>query len=200
MKFILLLASYLIGSISWAIILGKIFYKKDIRNFGSGNAGATNVLRTFGKKFAIATLILDVLKGFIPSIIGYKLFGDVGLLLAGIGAVCGHNWPIYFNLKGGKGVATSVGVFLATSPLFVFALTVVFFTTVAISKMVSLGSIASALASILMGIYYLFTKRYERAILLIALGVIAIWRHKSNIYRIRMGQESKLGKKWLFVI
>lgn len=200
MKFILLLASYLIGSISWAIILGKIFYKKDIRNFGSGNAGATNVLRTFGKKFAIATLILDVLKGFIPSIIGYKLFGDVGLLLAGIGSVCGHNWPIYFNLKGGKGVATSVGVFLATSPLFVLIMAIVFFTTVAISKMVSLGSIAAALASILVGIYYLVTKRYERAILLIALGIISIWRHKSNIYRIRMGEESKLGKKWLFMI
>ena len=195
MKFILLLASYLIGSISWAIILGKIFCKKDIRDFGSGNAGATNVLRTFGKNFAIATLILDSLKGFIPSIIGYKLFGDVGLLLAGVGAVCGHNWPIYFNLKGGKGIATSLGVFIAVSPLLALELGIVFFMTVAISKMVSLGSIAAALASILQGIYYLVTKRYERAILLIALGVIAIWRHKSNIYRIRMGQESKLGKK-----
>ena len=195
MKFILLLASYLIGSISWAIILGKIFCKKDIRDFGSGNAGATNVLRTFGKNFAIATLILDVLKGFIPSIIGYKLFGDVGLLLAGVGAVCGHNWPIYFNLKGGKGIATSLGVFIAVSPLLALELCIVFFITVAISKMVSLGSIAAALASILQGIYYLVTKRYERAILLIALGVIAIWRHKSNIYRIRTGQESKLGKK-----
>lgn len=195
MKFILLLASYLIGSISWAIILGKIFCKKDIRDFGSGNAGATNVLRTFGKNFAIATLILDALKGFIPSIIGYKLFGDVGLLLAGVGAVCGHNWPIYFNLKGGKGIATSLGVFIAVSPLFALELVIVFFITVAISKMVSLGSIAAALASILQGIYYLVTKRYARAILLISLGVIAIWRHKSNIYRIRMGQESKLGKK-----
>lgn len=195
MKFILLLASYLTGSISWAIILGKIFCKKDIRDFGSGNAGATNVLRTFGKNFAIATLILDVLKGFIPSIIGYKLFGDVGLLLAGIGAVCGHNWPIYFNLKGGKGIATSLGVFIAVSPLLALGLAIVFFITVTISKMVSLGSIAAACASILQGINYLATKRYERAILLIALGVIAIWRHKSNIYRIRMGQESKLGKK-----
>lgn len=195
MKFILLLVSYLIGSISWAIILGKIFCKKDIRDFGSGNAGATNVLRTFGKNFAIATLILDVLKGFIPSMIGYKLFGDAGLLLAGIGAVCGHNWPIYFNLKGGKGVATSLGVFIAVSPLFVLVLAIVFFTTVASSKMVSLGSIAAAVASIIQGIYYLATKRYERAILLIVIGSIVIWRHKSNIHRIRTGQESKLGKK-----
>lgn len=195
MKFIFLLLSYLVGSISWAIILGKIFRKEDIRDFGSGNAGATNVLRTFGKNFAIATLLLDTLKGFLPSMIGYKLFGDVGLLLGGVGAVCGHNWPIYFNLKGGKGIATSLGVFIALSPLFALTLILIFSIVVGITKIVSLGSIAAACTSVIKGIYYLVTKKYEVAVLLIILGAIAIWRHRSNIHRIRMGQESKLGKK-----
>lgn len=195
MKLLLFFISYLIGSISWAIAIGKLYFHKDIRDFGSGNAGATNVLRSFGKRMAFVTFILDFFKGFIPTLIGYRLFGLEGVLYSGLGVVVGHNWPIYFGFKGGKGISTSFGVFMAYKPTYALALVVVFTIVVSLSKMVSLGSIGGALTSITIGIIEISEKKYPTGILLILLGLIAIYKHRSNIDRILKGKESKLGKK-----
>ncbi|WP_300408237.1 glycerol-3-phosphate 1-O-acyltransferase PlsY [Lagierella sp.] len=195
MKIILFLISYLVGSISWAVVISRVFYKKDIRDFGSGNAGTTNIYRTFGKKVAFITFLLDFLKGFLPTFIGYRLFGNEGVLLAGLGAVLGHNWPIFFGFKGGKGIATSFGVFMAFNPIYAFILVCVFFILVLLTKFVSLGSIGGAVVGVILGIINILKENQYIGILLLSLATIAIYRHRQNISRLLKGEEAKLGKK-----
>ncbi len=195
MKVLLFLLSYLVGSISWAVVISRLFYKKDIRDFGSGNAGTTNIYRTFGKKVALLTFFLDFLKGFLPTFIGYRFFGAEGVLFTGLGSVIGHNWPIYFAFKGGKGIATSFGVFMAFNPLYALILVCVFFILVASTKYVSLGSLGGAVTGIVLGIINLLHSDLYIGILLLSLATIAIYRHRENISRLLKGKEAKLGKK-----
>ncbi len=197
---------YLLGSINTAVILSKIVYKQDIRTQGSGNAGMTNMNRVYGKKAALFTFLGDFCKGILAVLIGKLLLGlagfdtSYGACIAGIFAVIGHNWPIYFGFKGGKGVLTSFSVLLIVVPiptLIVFALFVIL---VAITRYVSLGSIVGA-ASLPVIVFfagdYLLSVSGLSSVFYLCTFVAAliIIRHHANIKRLIKGQESKLSLK-----
>lgn len=190
-----ILISYLIGCFSSAYFIGKISKKIDIRSYGSGNAGATNALRVLGKKMGALTLVLDVLKGILAVIIGYKVMGLKGELLAGLFVVMGHNWPVFLNFKGGKGVATSLGVLFMLNWKVALISLIIAIVIVTITKYVSLGSIIGSLvAPILM---VLISREYNQLLFLttLVLGLLSVYRHKANIYRLLKGEESKIGSK-----
>lgn len=183
---------YLLGSVNTSLVVGK-FYGTDVRNHGSGNAGLTNSLRVLGKKAAFLVLLGDVLKGIISCIIGSFAAGGLGLMAAGAGAVLGHNWPLYFNFKGGKGVLVSASVlFMMDWKIAIIAL-VIFIIIVALTRYVSLGSIIGAIVFPITAI--IFKKDISFVLFAFAIGLLAIIRHKANIERILNGTESKLGFK-----
>ena len=211
---IVAIISYLIGSIMFSVIFTKKFAGFDVRTRGSGNAGSTNVLRTAGKKVAIITLICDILKGVVAVLIGY-IVGKLTkasvatcqmlILTAGVMVVLGHTFPIFFKFKGGKGVATSLGVLLMINwriglICLVFALLIM-----AISRMVSLGSISAAILFPVLCIFinenYLIKANHFGYILFgIILGLLVVFNHRSNLKRIFSGKENKLNfSKWLIV-
>ncbi len=189
------LVGYFAGSISPATVAGKM-YGIDIRKEGSGNPGTTNVLRTLGKKAAAVTLVIDVLKGYLPAAAAGLLVSETALIAAATGAILGHMWPVFFHFKGGKGVATTFGAIMAFDwrvGLFalVFALLGVFLT-----KRVSCGSIAASIAFPIAA--YLFINRFPGSLgweylWAAALGILIIWRHRSNIMRLIKGEEPPLG-------
>lgn len=188
--------SYLIGNFSGSIILSKFLLKKDIRELGSGNAGATNALRVFGKKVGALTFLIDFLKGLIITIIGQQLFGDIGILIAGLAVVIGHDWPVIFGLKGGKGISTSFGVLVIAAPKFVIAMLVLFIVVVKLSKYVSLGSVIMSICAVTLGMYkIIYNINIYTGILLVVLGFISLYKHRSNIRRLILGNENKLVKK-----
>lgn len=197
MKYVFLgFISYLIGNFSGGIIVSKIILGEDIRSHGSGNAGATNALRVFGKRIGALTFLIDFLKGLIMVLIGKYLFGDIGILISGLAVVIGHDWPAVFSFRGGKGIATSFGVLVLAAPKFVLAMLVLFTVVVSISKYVSLGSIIMSICAILLGVYKIYTEvNTYIGILLIALGIISIYKHIPNIIRLINGNENKLVKK-----
>lgn len=191
------LVAYLIGSINFAIIFSKKFAGFDLRERGSKNAGTTNVLRTVGKKAAILTLICDMLKGVVSVLLAMlvaKIWTETDLeilkYLAGLMAIIGHTYPIYYGFKGGKGVATSLGVLLIVNPqigliCLVFALTIMAFT-----RWVSLGSI---LAAILFPILTIFmVDNMGAKIISILIGALVVFNHRTNISRLKNGTENKL--------
>ncbi|HHW57668.1 MAG TPA: glycerol-3-phosphate acyltransferase [Clostridia bacterium] len=185
--------AYFIGCINNAYILTKYTRKIDIRNYGSGNAGATNVLRVLGYKAAAPVFTLDVLKGVIAVLIGKYLMGNTGAMIAGIAVVCGHNWPVFLKFRGGKGIATSVGVVMTVSPLLGVIAVVIGILVIALTKYVSLGSITgSASFAILNAIFWNSTQVFVFSLILASL---AIFQHRSNIKRLLAGTESKVGQK-----
>ena len=180
--------SYLLGSIPFGFILSKIFLKKDIRQSGSGNIGATNVLRSGSKVLGFLTLILDGLKGYLAVIITIKFFSDY-MFLSAVFVFIGHLFPIWLRFKGGKGVATYLGILFGLdffyALLFILSwLTIIFFT-----RYVSLGSLISSLIVLLLSIY--FEKFYETIILFLFL-ILIIYSHKANIRRLKAGTENKI--------
>jgi glycerol-3-phosphate acyltransferase PlsY len=183
--------AYLVGSISSAIIISKFKGLEDPRNVGSGNPGATNVLRSGDKSAAIMTLLGDILKGFLP-VVFVKLLGASPLLVAlvGLAAFLGHLYPVYYQFKGGKGVATAGGVLLAVSPLAVFFLVCIWFVVAFLTHYSSLAALITAVAAPLLIMLIKPTLAY------VALGgVIAgflVWRHRENINRLLNGTESKI--------
>ncbi len=204
---IVLIIAYLIGSINFSIIISKKMAGFDIREKGSGNAGTTNMLRSVGKKAALLTLVCDILKGIIPVVIavlvgnisnkfGANLRVEYMAQIAGIGTVIGHTFPIYFGFKGGKGVASSLGLILVINwqlglICLVFALLIM-----AITRMVSLGSVSAALLFLVLNLfkvgeqYYLVPGNY--VIFSFILVLIVIFNHRANIKRILNGTENKL--------
>jgi glycerol-3-phosphate acyltransferase PlsY len=143
MKYILLtIISYFIGNISFAYILGKIFAKKDVREYGSGNAGATNAFRTFGKKVGALVFLGDVLKGVAAVLLGRYLGGQTGAYIAGAFVIIGHNWPVLLSFKGGKGVATTIGVMLFVNAKLTLICVIIGVVIIVITRTVSLGSIS----------------------------------------------------------
>ncbi|HEY8500719.1 MAG TPA: glycerol-3-phosphate 1-O-acyltransferase PlsY [Clostridia bacterium] len=190
---------YLLGSINASVLIGKIFYGKDIREYGSGNAGATNTLRTFGKPAAAAVFIVDFLKGIAACFIGQLLvgyiddFGWAGVYLAGFAAVLGHNWPAFFGFRGGKGVLTSFAVILYISPVPALICLAVFIVVVALTRYVSLGSIVGAV------IWPVVSLFFKLPVLMIAIAVLMsfliVVRHRENIKRLLDGTEKKLSFK-----
>ena len=194
MKIPFALLSYLFGSFPTGYILYYLSEKKDIRGYGSQSIGATNVFRLKGWIFAIPVIFVDILKGFLPVFVALKLFPDKRFaLLCGFLAVLGHCFPLYIKLKGGKGVATSIGVYLvlAFKPLLIGI--VVFLIVIALTRYVSLGSIM-AMLSLPLSIYFIQGNQ-EAAILSIAIFLLIVIRHGGNIRRLVDGNERKLGKK-----
>jgi len=184
---LLVIGSYLLGNISPAIILGRL-YGVDIKKEGSGNAGTTNVLRVLGKKAAAVTLIVDVLKGVAAVLLGRFLGGPELYLICGIAVFCGHIWPVFFRFKGGKGVATALGVILTTTPVIGASVLATALVIIAVSKRVSVGSVICAV------IFPLVMVFFDRDLMIwaIVLGLIILITHRKNIVRIFKGEEPKL--------
>jgi len=193
------LMGYLIGSIPFALVIGKVFYNTDIREHGSGNLGGTNAGRTLGAKAGIAVSILDVLKATIAMIIT-SLFAKEAVIYAGFFATFGHCFPIFANFKGGKAVSTAFGfllginLFITRQPVVQFILPlVIFFVLLFFTKMVSL----SAMLSLVSASIFLFTTQsnYTISVAFSIITIIVIWRHRENIERIKNGTENKI--KWM---
>lgn len=193
------LIGYLIGSIPFALVIGKVFYNTDIREHGSGNLGGTNAGRTLGAKAGIAVSILDVLKATIAMIIT-SLFAKEAVIYAGFFATFGHCFPIFANFRGGKAVSTAFGfllginLFITHQPVVQFILPlVIFFVLLFFTKMVSL----SAMLSLVSASIFLFTTQsnYTISVAFSIITLIVIWRHRENIERIKNGTENKI--KWM---
>jgi len=189
-----LIIGYLLGSVNASIIISKL-KGDDIRNHGSGNAGATNTLRTYGKGVAAAVTLFDVLKGVIAVLIArYILKDEIAVLFAGFGAVLGHNFPVYFDFKGGKGILTSFAVALMISPYSALCTFVIAIAIMAITRYVSLGSVVGAV--VLAALTFFFESgNYNISIFMVLLALLAIFRHRENIKRLINGTERKLGEK-----
>ncbi len=186
--------AYLLGSMSFGIIIPRLLgTSRDIRQEGSGNAGATNVLRTQGKLQGALVLLADLLKGALAAWIGLSLAGVAGGGVAGIFAMLGHCFPVFFGFKGGKGVATGAGVVLVLLPKALLIMIAAFILAILITRMVSLGSIAGAVTLLVCMLFF------QPPVPIILFGVCAValvlWKHESNIKRILAGTENKLGKK-----
>ncbi|MBE0478278.1 glycerol-3-phosphate 1-O-acyltransferase PlsY [Candidatus Aerophobetes bacterium] len=188
---------YLLGSLSGGYLVGRLAGGFDIRKFGSGNIGTTNVLRVLGKRYALFVLLLDFGKGA-ASIYMANLFA-IGAMnpfllraLAGLACITGHNWPVFLKFRGGKGVATAAGVFLILSPL-PFAIAVLtMIAVVGATRYVSLGSIISAAALPFYIFVLMGAKSFMYIYLALAIAALIIWRHRSNLKRLVSGRENKL--------
>ncbi len=191
---LLIIVSYFIGAIPTGVILAKAFAGRDIRQEGSGNIGATNVTRVLGKKVGALTLVGDLLKGFLPVWAGAAITGSLNVAcLMGLAAFLGHLFPIYLGFKGGKGVATALGVFLYLSPIVILIEVVVFAASVAIWKYVSLGSILAA--GTMPVLLYLLSFPTPVLLLSIVFAILINIKHSSNIQRLMSGTENKIGLK-----
>lgn len=198
------LIAYLLGSISFAIIVSKVYAHDDVRKYGSKNAGMTNILRTYGKLPAFFTLLGDFLKGVLAVVIGRWIFSTMGITafdagyVAGFFALLGHLYPVYFGFKGGKGVLTSLGIILVVNPLVFFILLIIFLPILFITKIVSLISITGALLYpvITLVVDLCLRKPALFDVLFAALfSVIVIYKHKDNIHRLLNGTEKRIGDK-----
>lgn len=189
---ILLIFSYILGSIPNALWIGKIFKKIDVRKYGSGNVGSTNAARVLGYKYGIMTLVLDVLKGVIPTYLGYMIDVRVAIL-AGLFSILGHSYSVFIKFQGGKAVATTVGVFLILSPFSILSLLFVFLLTVLTTGYVSLASMISA--SFLFIAVYIFNGNIYEIIFSLIIGMLVIYRHKSNIKNLVCHKEDKFFDK-----
>ena len=185
---IVALYSYFLGSIPFGLVLTKIFLKKDIRKLGSGNIGTTNVLRTGNKFLAISTLILDLLKGFI-SVYFTMLYFESLVSYAALICFIGHIFPIWLNFKGGKGVATYLGVILALS----FNYFLVFGVSwIALSLLFRFASLASIVSSMIVLIFGYFFENYNYSLILFIFFIIILYTHKENIVRLKNSKENKI--------
>jgi glycerol-3-phosphate acyltransferase PlsY len=193
-KVLFAVLAYLVGAIPTGYLLFKLSEKKDIREFGSRNTGATNVMRLKGWKHAVPVAVFDVLKGFLPAFLAVKLFRDPRLaLIASFLAVLGHCFPVYIRFRGGKGVAATIGAFAAVAfrPFLLSA--GVFVLIVVLSRYVSLGSIMATLSFPVLVL--LFHGRPETAVWGIAIASLVIIKHSGNIRGLLEGRERKLGDK-----
>ena len=194
--FLILLASYLLGSFPSGFLYAKNLKGIDLRSVGSGSTGATNVLRNIGKWPALIVFIIDVSKGFIAVKIAYFFLADnIFQVLAGLFAITGHIWPIWLKGRGGKAVATGLGMFIALSWKVGLASFGTFLVVISLSKIVSLSSIAAALLLPIYMLIYVGTLNHPFTIFSFIVAIIVIWKHRSNINRILKGEEPKINKK-----
>lgn len=187
--------AYLVGSIPSAVWYARVFHGIDIREHGSGNAGATNSLRILGKKAGVTVLIIDTLKGFLPAFVsGFYLQEPYLQFIVGLAAVIGHILPVFSGFRGGKGIATSLGVILAIYPLGALISVVVFGLTVWLTRYVSLGSLLASLAFFVVLILHFPSDLY---LILVGLGLflLLVFMHRSNIGRLIKGNENKFPPK-----
>ncbi|MEY8370636.1 glycerol-3-phosphate 1-O-acyltransferase PlsY [Aerococcaceae bacterium 50-4] len=186
---LLLVVAYLLGSIPFGLVVGKFIYKKDIRQFGSGNIGTTNAFRAFGTVGGILVFVCDMLKGAIPVLLAQGLDAGLHPLLFGGMAIVGHSYPLFLKFKGGKAVATSFGVVLAYHPVFALISIASFFVSLFITSMVSFSSI---FAITFATIFSLFYQDWGLTLATVLVLILVVVRHKDNIKRIRQGTESKV--------
>lgn len=189
---IIAISAYLIGSISPGIMLTNKEAHVDIRDYGSKSSGATNVMRVMGKKLGVSVFLLDIIKGIIACTIGSLIMGRDGGVIAGLFAVIGHNWPLYFKFKGGKGVATSGAVIVWMFPIFGSISIVACILIIALTHFVSVGSMSMlVIFTILMWIFHSSNIYY--CIWATVLMAMCLYKHRTNIKRLIAGQENKLG-------
>lgn len=191
---IIAVIAYLLGSISFGMIVSKLAGGPNLREVGSKNTGATNVLRVMGVKVGLTVFVLDILKALVACIIGRVWMGLNGAMIAGLAVVLGHNWPCFFQFKGGKGVASTLAVMLMTFPLPACICYVVAIALISATKYVSLGSITLAA---LFAVLVIATNWANWLVIgwVIVISGLLIWRHHANIGRLLSGTENKLGSK-----
>ncbi|CAD0208217.1 glycerol-3-phosphate acyltransferase [Agrobacterium tumefaciens] len=186
------LIGYLLGSIPFGLILTRMAGLGDVRKIGSGNIGATNVLRTGNKKLAAATLLLDALKGTAAVLVANALWGYEASLVAGFFAFLGHLFPVWLGFKGGKGVAVYIGVLLGAAPLMMLAFALIWLATAFITRYSSLSAL---LAMLIIPVALWVLGPEKTAMLVTLLSVISWWKHRENIRRLMAGTESRIGQK-----
>ncbi|WP_251550618.1 glycerol-3-phosphate 1-O-acyltransferase PlsY [Neobacillus muris] len=194
---LILVLAYLIGSIPSGLIVGKVFYKMDIREHGSGNLGGTNTFRVLGVKAGLAVTLADILKGTLAAALTVIFSVDVNPLLPGVLAVLGHTYPIFAGFRGGKAVATSGGVLLFCAPYLFLTILLGFFISLYITKYVSLSSMIAGIIAVLYVVVFGFVKAWDIPLLVVVLLLVSfvIYRHRANIKRIMDKTEPKI--KWL---
>lgn len=186
------IAAYILGSIPFGIIIARVFGLGDLRQIGSGNIGATNVLRTGNKRAAALTLILDASKGAVAVLIARAVFGEGAAGFAGLFAVIGHMFPVFLKFKGGKGVATYLGTLLALSfPAGLAACA----TWLVAAVLFRISSLSAIIAALLAPVFTFYFYHMHGAILVAILSIIVIAKHHQNIGRLMKGEEPKIGKK-----
>lgn len=192
---IVALISYLIGNFLSACILGTIFQKKDVREYGSGNAGATNALRVFGKKLGGLAFILDFLKGVLAVYIGGQILGYKGELIASVFVILGHDWPVFFKFSGGKGIAASLGVISILHWPTIIVCIIFGLLAIIKTKYVSLGSMVGTFILPIIGL--IMNRPFDKYffIVTVMLSSLSVFKHRGNIKRLIQGEELKLGEK-----
>ncbi|KAA0698401.1 glycerol-3-phosphate 1-O-acyltransferase PlsY [Neorhizobium sp. P12A] len=183
---------YLLGSIPFGLILTRMAGLGDVRNIGSGNIGATNVLRTGNKGLAAATLLLDAFKATAAALIAWKLFGEDAGIIAGFAAFIGHIFPVWIGFKGGKGVATYIGTLLGVAPLMVVVFAVIW---LAIAFTTRYSSLSALVATLVIPVVLWILGADKIAAAMAIMTVISFWKHKANIARLAAGTETKIGAK-----
>ncbi len=196
------LAAYLLGSLSFAVIVTRVMGLNDPRTYGSKNPGATNVLRSGSKAAAVVTLLLDAVKGWLPVVLvrwfgePYGL-GEGTMAMAGLAAFLGHLWPVFFRFEGGKGVATALGVLVGISPWLGLCAALTWLVVALVSRYSSLASLSSALVAPLVYVLaggMLWSTDRATVVAIMAMSALLAWRHQENISRLVQGKESRLGK------
>ena len=192
------IAAYLIGSLSFAVIVSKYYGMDDPRTYGSGNPGATNVLRSGKKKAAALTLLGDALKGLVAVVLARCLqdalnLSDITIAAVAVAALVGHMWPLFFGFKGGKGVATALGVLLALSPATALVCAAIWLVMAFGFKVSSLAALAATVAAPLVAFWLMPYPSWAWAT--VAIAVLVLYRHKSNIQNLLQGKEGKIGDK-----
>ena len=204
---------YLVGSVNFSVLISKIKYHDDVRNHGSHNAGATNMLRSYSVKDGVVVLLLDMLKAVFTVLITQAFVGEKAACIAGLFCIIGHCWPIYYKFKGGKGVSSALGMVIAIEPFTALVCTVVFVIIVVGTKYISLGSIAAAMfVPIFVDSLYPYTHRVIAEVKgesgvyglkpdafiiipMVALALIVVFKHRANIQRLIKGEENKFSLK-----
>ena len=200
--------AYLLGSINFAVIFSKVFMKKDVREVGSGNAGTTNVMRSAGFVPGALTFLCDALKGFVACYVGKTVFqmlsetrgddlGILGAYICGLLCMIGHVFPVFFKFKGGKGVATSVGIFAVCSPVAIALGLAVFAVITLTTKYVSLASLSATVVVVVTSVIFRLTDGYLiwQIVLAVCMGLVIFLKHGDNIKRLLNGTENKVGGK-----
>lgn len=194
--FLCIVIPYLLGSVNFALVISKLFYHDDIRKYGSGNAGMTNMLRTYGKAAAAGTLLCDMLKSVVSVLLGMAIYSYMGGYIAGLFCILGHIFPVFFRFRGGKGVATVAAMILTLDPPCFLILMIVFVLLVATTRYVSLGSV------ICMMLYPIITYKLAThgsigfpVLISFIIAAIIIFMHRENIKRLREHKENKISFK-----
>lgn len=189
---------YLIGNISNALLLSKLFFGQDVRQYGSHSAGATNMFRTYGAKWGIATLLLDILKGALAAWLGKMIGGEnlslVCLAFAAGAVIIGHDWPVFYRFQGGKGAATSIGVMLVINPWVAVGCLLLAVLISALTRFMSIGSLVAILIGCL---YAIIFQPLPIKLLFVLVLLLDFWQHRENIARLLKGEENPMFKRSL---